>query len=149
MIDVVIVLLDEFLIWIMISSIGWLWIKREKKAALLTFLSAGLGWSISQAIKHFYPTPRPYLREGVSALIPDPPTDGSFPSGHTTTAFAIATCIFIFNRKWGIVAYLFALAVGILRIMVRVHYGIDIAGGIILGISVSWILNKLYIRVKK
>ncbi len=62
----------------------------------------------------------------------------SFPSGHTTTSFAIAISVWLLVRhtpaKWvGMLAVIYASLVGLSRIYVGVHYPTDVVGGAILG----------------
>lgn len=62
-------------------------------------------------------------------------SDKSFPSGHTTAAFAAMTPLFIEGKKkikfW---ALLFAVLMGIARIYLCVHFPSDVLAGIIIGI---------------
>jgi undecaprenyl-diphosphatase len=55
--------------------------------------------------------------------------DHSFPSGHTWTAFAIATLMLLFfgRKYWW--AYLIAAAIGYSRIYNGVHFPLDVLGG--------------------
>ena len=62
----------------------------------------------------------------------------SFPSGHTTTSFAIAICIALCTRGtkgwWiGALAIVWAAAVGFSRVYIGVHYPFDALGGVGMG----------------
>lgn len=62
-------------------------------------------------------------------------SDNSFPSGHTTAAFASMTAVFLVgNRRWSWTAYIFAVLMGIARIYLCVHFPSDVLGGIIAGL---------------
>ena len=61
-------------------------------------------------------------------------TSFSFPSGHTSSAFAACAAILFLNRKIGIPAMVFAALMGFSRIYVEVHYCTDVLGGAIVGI---------------
>ena len=61
-------------------------------------------------------------------------SDMSFPSGHTTAAFASMVPLFIMGKKrtsW--LALLFAFTMGISRIYLVVHFPSDVLGGLIVG----------------
>ena len=61
-------------------------------------------------------------------------TSFSFPSGHTSSAFAACAAILFLNKKIGIPAMIFAAIMGFSRIYVEVHYCTDVIGGAIVGI---------------
>jgi undecaprenyl-diphosphatase len=61
-------------------------------------------------------------------------TSFSFPSGHTSSAFAACAAILFLNKKMGIPAIIFAALMGFSRIYVEVHYCTDVIGGAIVGI---------------
>ncbi|MBU5437800.1 phosphatase PAP2 family protein [Tissierella sp. MSJ-40] len=67
--------------------------------------------------------------------------DYSFPSGHTTASFSIATTIALNMPKLSIVALFLAMIIGISRIYLAVHYPTDVAAGIILGVSTAIIVH--------
>ncbi|MGN1295261.1 MAG: phosphatase PAP2 family protein [Bacilli bacterium] len=81
------------------------------------------------------------------------PSSYSFPSGHTFTAFFLATTIFIRWRKWGYVTLPLALMVGFSRIYLGAHYLSDVLVGGLLGVFVAianfFICKLIYNKLKK
>ena len=61
-------------------------------------------------------------------------TSFSFPSGHTSSAFAACAAVLFLNKKVGIPAMIFAALMGFSRIYVEVHYCTDVIGGAVVGI---------------
>ncbi|MBE6775003.1 MAG: phosphatase PAP2 family protein [Ruminococcaceae bacterium] len=61
-------------------------------------------------------------------------TSFSFPSGHTSSAFAAAIAVLWYNRKIGIPVTFFAAVMGFSRIYVQVHYCTDVIGAAVVGI---------------
>lgn len=139
---------DAGAVWIVLSVVLLL-IPRYRKigtasalALLMMLLIGNLG------LKPLIERMRPFqVREGISLLIGEP-HGYSFPSGHTLTAFAAATAIYIGNRKLGIPALILAGVIAFSRMYFYVHFPTDILGGMVLGIVcavLSWkILEKVY-----
>ena len=69
----------------------------------------------------------------------------SFPSGHTSSAFAAATSISLCYPKWYVIApsFLWASAVGYSRMELGVHYPSDVLVGAIVGAGCSWVMWKV------
>ncbi len=118
------------------------WSYQKSILILLSYAVSGL---LSQILKHFFEEPRPaayfdgmmnniHTIPGVELL-----TSHSFPSGHTTSAFALYTLFAIWTRKsplsflWLIPAALAAYS----RMYLFQHFLIDVFVGSMLGIITS------------
>jgi membrane-associated phospholipid phosphatase len=73
----------------------------------------------------------------------------SFPSGHTSEAFALATSVSLTYPKWYVIAssFVWAGAVGYSRMDLGVHYPSDVLAGAVLGAGCSWITFKINQRL--
>ena len=62
-------------------------------------------------------------------------SDKSFPSGHTTAAFASMTALFLTgNKKYSWAAYIFAFLMAVARIYLVVHFASDVLAGVAVGV---------------
>ena len=86
-------------------------------------------------LKHLIRRPRPFVINGAIELIIKAPSGFSFPSCHTAICVAMASALFLFHKRLGIIAYIYAALVAFSRMYLYVHYPSDIIGGIALGIG--------------
>ena len=128
-------------------------------------------------LKEFFARPRPfnllatdpekYAFWGEGYVYPEligKPSSYSFPSGHTSSAFAAAIALLCHNRKLGIPVTIFAAIMGFSRIYVEVHYCTDVIAGVVSGTICALIavlivkflfpvvdngINKLSAKIKK
>jgi membrane-associated phospholipid phosphatase len=117
---------------------------------------------IAQLIKHIVKAPRPklYFYDQLSRIhfVKGAHIDmfGSFPSGHTVTAFSTAVVITYLskNKYWSILLFLIAIMVGYSRMYLSEHFFEDVTAGSALGVFItvfwlSWIDNKQFLHTSK
>jgi membrane-associated phospholipid phosphatase len=73
-------------------------------------------------------------------------TLASFPSGHATTAFAVATALALFLPRWQAPLFITAAAVGLSRVVVGAHYPSDVLGGVAVGTLVAIAVARAFAR---
>ena len=125
-----------------------LWEKRKVfPIASACVVSGLLGNFIKDYVKHLVKRPRPFL--DIPALEPliKRPKGYSFPSGHTTLAFAVAFIAYrILPKRYSIPAILIAVLIGFSRLYLGVHYPTDILGAMCVGYVAALITGFLYKR---
>lgn len=102
-----------------------------------------IGDLVSFALRDWIGRPRPWRRYPLPHTLVHAPKDPSFPSGHTTIAFACATVLTSFEPRLGALLFLLAGAIGLSRVYVGVHYPLDVLGGAVLGTAVGGALIAL------
>jgi undecaprenyl-diphosphatase len=70
----------------------------------------------------------------------------SFPSGHATTAFALAAVVGFISERWFYPALVFAAAIGFSRITEGVHYASDVLVGALLGLLGAYAVRWFFAR---
>lgn len=124
-------------------SIILIFFPRTRKTGTAMLLALGIGALITNlALKPTVCRPRPYTYEDsvfyqlwqLSGGHTE--SDFSFPSGHTTAAFASMTALFLVTpRRKSWPALLFAVLMGLSRIYLGVHYPSDVLGGVVCGLA--------------
>lgn len=145
-------LLGEDGIFLILLSLIFLLFKKTRKvgAGMLGGIIIGALFT-NITIKQVVARPRPYATTElfqsrwleVNGRLE---SEYSFPSGHTTSAMAAMTPIFLFCKKnvsW--LAFLFVIVMGASRNYIFVHYPSDILGGIIVG-GLAGLLAYLIVR---
>lgn len=111
---------------------------REKlQIFLVTTVSSSIAYfGITKLIRFFYHRPRPFTDLQVNQLLTN--SNWSFPSGHATFFFAMATAVYLYNKKWGVFFFVGAILMTISRVIAGIHYPSDIIGGAIIGIATAY-----------
>ena len=140
--------------WFFVAIIlVYLFISYDK--ALMLTASLALSSLLSSSLKLSFDTLRPlsffadkhvnwHFVEGLQINI-----HLSFPSGHTTTAFAIFTLltIFLYNKKWSLLFLLLACLAGYSRCYLFQHFPEDVLAGSVIGTFSSLVVYVLINRM--
>jgi membrane-associated phospholipid phosphatase len=108
------------------------WLDTALLAATLASNAA-----VTQVAKQKFDRQRPYQ---VDPSIKPPvhlPRDSSYPSGHTSSAFAAARVIATLEPKLAVEAYALATQVAASRVYAGVHFPTDVVAGALLGTGVA------------
>lgn len=118
---------------------------KEKRIVLVSSLSATLSFISVFILNHLYYNPRPFAVNHVQPLIAHLPDNG-FPSDHAILSALIASIAFVFNKKLGIMLWIFAILISLSRVYLQLHHNIDVLASFIVAImmvSISdYIISK-------
>lgn len=107
------------------------------KYGTLLGVAAIMASIVAALIKRVFRRERPLVSiVGFSALV-SIPDRYSFPSGHTATAFAVATALYSEGIFLGPLAFVTAGGIGASRVYLGAHYPLDVLMGATLGIVVG------------
>jgi membrane-associated phospholipid phosphatase len=115
-----------------------------KKKAIFIAETIAASAFITLALKNITKRDRPYITYPEIDNVIDE-SGYSFPSGHTSAAFATATSLSMAYPKWYVIApsFLWAGAVGYSRMYLGVHYPTDVLAGAIVGSGSAYLCYKL------
>ncbi|HEY3370067.1 MAG TPA: phosphatase PAP2 family protein [Prolixibacteraceae bacterium] len=117
--------------------------KTIQEKGIMMGASFFVATAVATGMKYAVNRPRPFV------TYPDiqKMTSGgspSFPSGHTSDAFATATSLTLAFPKWYVIApsYAYASAVGYSRMHLGVHYPSDVLAGAVIGAGSAYLSYK-------
>ncbi|WP_019119940.1 undecaprenyl-diphosphatase [Brevibacillus massiliensis] len=134
--DSAMVFISKYALLLFAICLVVLWLggsKQVKRAVLFAGFTGIAALIVNNVIGHIYFEPRPFVSHPVNLLYPHDP-DASFPSDHSTGAFALAIAILLRKRltgSWGISMLALAVLTGLSRVYVGHHYPGDVIGSIV------------------
>lgn len=133
-------------IWLALGVI--LFLREEKKDHLFfapILLSAVTSWIlVEKIIKPIVARPRPTLEMG-AIILGNNLLDFSFPSGHATIAWALATVLAHKEPKYKLFFFILAVLISFSRIYIGKHYPLDVLAGGVLG----WGIGSITLLVER
>lgn len=126
-----------------IGGIGlWLNSDRWKFAGLYSLLAQGISGLLTQILKHSLSRPRPRLMDTTQWEVGPSLESGldSFPSGHTSGSFSMATVCAFYFPKGRVVWFGLASFIALCRVMKGSHFPTDVLGGLLVGIGCGLVL---------
>lgn len=132
----------------------WLFSRRQDRRYFFYLMTLGVlsgttAWLIASILKEVFDTQRPFLViDNIKPLVEVSQASGAFPSGHTSFLFGLAVFSWFWLRRLSAYALLFlAFIGGVSRVMVGLHWPLDILGGIVVGLVIAvffnWAIKKL------
>lgn len=114
------------------------WVKHDRallREAVYVGTSVAGTFVLTYGLKYLLDRERPYDRYPDRVHAYSREGSPSFPSGHTATAFALATSLSVKYPKWYVIApsALWACSVGVSRMNEGVHYPSDVLAGAAIG----------------
>ena len=136
---------DNGYLWIGMILVMFCFRKSRKEsfymaaALLLEFILCNL------FLKPLFFRVRPYT-VGPAILLLEAPADGSFPSGHTGSAFACIAALFLCRSRWRWPSLAVGLVIAWSRLYFYFHFPTDVLGGVILGVAAAYAGTFLAVR---
>lgn len=136
-------------IFVLVALAGLLWFAarpggplRPKLAAASAAASAAVGLGLNVLLGQLWYHSRPFVgHPHRTLLLVHHGADNSFPSDHASVAFAIAFAVVVFYRRLGLVLLVGAAAVAVDRMFVGVHYPVDVAASVLVGLAAALVVT--------
>jgi membrane-associated phospholipid phosphatase len=147
MYSLLVIFAAKYLIFINIAIVG-IYILLQPRAqwkqitifALYTFIPI---YIISFITGKLYFNPRPFVVDNIIPLVSHGNTNG-FPSDHTLLSGALSVLMLKYNKKIGLTLAMFAVIVGVGRVLAGVHHAIDIVASLVICSLIGYLANIVY-----
>ncbi|MFH1402630.1 MAG: phosphatase PAP2 family protein [Patescibacteria group bacterium] len=145
--DTLIIFIADWLIWWLIFIVVALIIfkKITWRLACQVIGVAIFSWGLVEFFQFFWSSPRPFLvLDNINLLFTYGAND-SFPSGNTVFATTLSVAFYYSgNKKTGIIFFVGAVLIGLSRVIVGIHWPVDILAGLILGVLIPTIIAEFF-----
>lgn len=127
-------------IWIIIA-LSLLLTEQYRISGIMVISALVLNTILGEGIiKHIIKRERPFAKEDNNRLLISKPITYSFPSGHTSSSFAVTGVLIATNITISIYVMILSILIAFSRIYLNVHYPSDVFSGVLLGVICSFIV---------
>lgn len=133
----------EYLFFLGVLIYWFIRTDRNRRMTFEALIAACIGLGISGLIGHFLYRDRPFVTHTVIQLIAHP-ANASFPSDHALGAFVIASTIWLYRKKEGILWLILAGLIALSRVWTGVHYPSDVIAGAVIGNLIALIVHGVF-----
>lgn len=134
--------------WLLLGGILFCFKKTRAAGAMLSAAVVLTFFFNELAIKNAVDRVRPCNIDMSIPLAIKRPDSFSFPSGHTSSAFAAVGVLVLRHKKAGIPLLLFAALMGFSRMYLFVHFPTDVIAGAAFGMIMAWVTVHLFKECK-
>ena len=120
---------------------------KRNGPVLLSWIGVPVALALTQWLKHWVDRPRPFQVDPALGWV-SAEAGKSFPSGHTTAAFALATALAIRWPKGSPVWFGLAIGVGASRIALGTHWPSDVVAGALVGFGIVFSLGWVELKFR-
>jgi len=120
--------------------------RQNAKLALEILMAFVIADAVVLVLDSVYFRPRPYETLSNVLLPGGLGNNSSFPSGHATKAFAVAAVVALQWGKKAAPIVLISCGVALSRVIIGVHYPLDVTAGAVLGAAVG--ISTVYVSEK-
>ena len=139
---------NEGMIWIIISALLMI-SKRYRKIGFMALVALVLSTILGDGIlKHVVKRIRPSANIPAVNLLIVKPLSYSFPSGHTTSSFAVAGVLAKYFKDYALEFFSLASLIAFSRLYLYVHYPTDVLAGAVLGLICSGIVIYMFNKLQ-
>ncbi|MBF8266589.1 MAG: transport permease [Dehalococcoidia bacterium] len=121
--------------------------ERHQRGVMLAGIGVGTVSAAVMTMNLFYFRLRPFATHDVEMLF-YVPTDSSFPANPVAVTFAMATGVWMANRKMGTAMYIIASIYGFSRVYAGVFYPLDVVGGALIGVVATCLVHLVLKRIE-
>lgn len=123
---------------------------KFRRTALTSLESMIATSAIVYSLKIMIGRKRPFEKKGAHFFDPFSGFDDSFPSGHSSTAFAIVTpWVYYYRKPWTYFLFLFPASTAIARMIYDEHWATDVLTGSVIGYAVGYYLTQWHKEYRK